>query len=120
MSRGGRGDLAHIVRQAIAAPHDVHIRAQQDDIVLIEIARARVWNLEDGHRCSVRSERVFKASSVDAGAPQPQDGKSVAADAILDRRTIVEPDVRQPRAGPCGRTVLAEEMLRSARNIADD
>ena len=38
MSRGGRGELTHIVRQAIAAPHDVHIRPQQDDIVLIEIA----------------------------------------------------------------------------------
>src|SRR5207302_10620565 len=59
------------------------------------------------------------SSGVGSGAAEPQDGIAVG-NPVLGRWAIVEQHVRQARARPRRWAILAEEMLRSARNVADD
>src|SRR6266700_2797940 len=73
MPGGGRGYLSHVVRQAVAAPYDVHVGAEQQDIVLIDLAHGIVGDVEHFDRGTAGLDRLFEPRGVRARAAAPQD-----------------------------------------------
>src|SRR5579864_5474472 len=114
-----RRDLGGNFRRRVATPDHVQVRPQQDQVVAVNVASNAVGHVEHGHRRAARADGAFERAGVNLAAAELEDGIAVA-DAVLYRRAVVEPDVRQPRAGPGGRLVFAEQMLRPAGDVADD
>ena len=69
MSRHDRRKLPGIIRQAIAAPGDVHVGPQQDEIAAIDLARRGVGNVEHAQRRAKRGERLFQRRHVSRDWP---------------------------------------------------
>ena len=63
--------------------------------------------------------RLRQPAHIRSALAELQDRVAVG-NAILERHAILEPDMRQPGAGPCGRLIGTEKMLRAAGNVADD
>jgi hypothetical protein len=66
MPGGQRGEPCRIVRQCVAAPHDVQVRAHQDEIVAVGVAGVGVGKVE---------QRIRRARAANAlpGAPTSAD-----------------------------------------------
>src|SRR5262249_50427033 len=112
-------DGVDVVAKTVATPDDMHVGSQQDDIVLIEIARGRVGDVERADRRAVGSNGALERAGVGRAAAEAKHRIAVA-DLVLDRCSVLKPDMRQPRAGPRRGPVFAKQMLRSARNVAND
>src|SRR5437868_5243844 len=94
----------------------MQVRPQQNDIAMIKIARGGIRDLERRHRRAMGLYRVLETARVGVRVSEPQDGVALR-DAVLNRRPVVEPDMRQSPAGPCRRMIFAEQMLWPARNV---
>src|SRR5687767_5126583 len=106
MSGDPRGDFRGIRGHAIAAPGDVHIGSQQDEIEAVEIARYRIANIEHGERrlhCPLQRRYIL--------VPEAKQRIAARRDAILDRDVTVEPHLRQARTRPRGGNVSAEVIF---------
>jgi len=96
---GGNGrNLRRILGGSIAAPDHVQIGAHQNEIAFVDVPRACVAGLDHRHRRAARAKRILQSARIYLGAAEPQDGVTVR-DTVLDRSAVVEPDMRQPRAG---------------------
>src|SRR5262249_18353170 len=82
-------------------------------------ARNLVRNLEDADRCLVLTQRRSQRRGVGSVPIQLEDREAILRDMILYGRAVVEPDMRQPRTRPSGRLVGAEQVLGTARYVAD-
>ena len=78
-----------------------------------------IRHVEHRHRRAARADGALQSVCIGLGAAELEDRVAVG-NAVLHRRAVVEPDMRQPRAGPGGRLIVAKQMLRPARHVADD
>src|ERR1700736_78109 len=105
---GGEGrDLRRFVGRRIAAPYHVQIGPHQDEVVSVNLTRHPIGNVEHPHRRTTPADRGFKAARVLFGAAELEDRIAVG-NAILDRRAVIEPNMRQPRARPSGWLIFPE------------
>src|SRR3981081_1012827 len=98
-------------RQAVASPHDVEVRTHQDVVEAVDVARRAWFDVENGERCADGRECRIERRRVGAALPQPHQRVAVP-DAIMDRQTGLEPDMRQPGAGPGCRHVSLDLVRR--------
>ena len=107
---------AHIGRHRIAAPGDVHVRPQQQQVEAVDLSR-RV--ARRGRRPRRAARRFRRRRARNGALPRGRCGAAgqrvAAADQILHGPALSEPDMRQPRAGPGRRAVLDEIVLRRPR-----
>src|SRR6185503_17980296 len=79
-----------------------------------------ILDFKNADRSGAAGDGLCQSGDIGVAPPELQNRKSFRRDSILDRRTIVQPNVRKPRARPRGRFVFAEPMLGTAWNVADD
>src|SRR5882672_2759163 len=118
ISGRARRELLRLRRSAVAAPDDVQVGAQQNQVDAVEVADRLIGNIQDLERRAVGLHRLFQAGILPGAAEAKQ--RVAAADAVLQGDVALEPDMRQARAGPGCRQVFAEQGLGPARLLADD
>ena len=103
----------------IATPDHMQIGPYQDEVVAVNFARGSVGKLEHRHWRAARAYRSREPTWIGFGAAQFEHRVAVW-NAVLDRRAVVEPDMRQPRAGPSRRLIFPKQVFGAARNVTND
>ena len=116
-----RGKPSGVFRRRVAAPGDVHVGAQQQQVVSVNVARA-----PGRRRVSVSNGAPSRAHRALRGRQCPRPSRQAAAACSRPRSDpgsgvpSADPYVRQPRARPRGRNVFPKEMLRATGLLPDD
>ena len=115
--RGNRRHLRRVFGHSVTTPDHVQVRANENEIVAIDIAGDAIRHVEELDRRAARTNGAFEPAGVGFTAAELEDRITIG-NAVLQRRAVVEPDMRQPRARPRGRLIVAEQMLGTARYVA--
>ena len=89
----------------IAAPDHMEIGSEQQYVATVDIARDLILDFKNADWSGTAGDGLCQSGNVGLAPPKLQNGKSVRRNAILDRRTVVQPDMRKPRARPRGRLI---------------
>src|SRR5882724_6471215 len=114
-----RRQFSGALGRVIAAPDDVHVGTKQNQISLVDRARRFACNMQHAKRSRPHAKRLFQSSSF-VSAVQTEQGVTHIRNSILDRRTVLQPNMWQPCSWPSGWPVVPEQVLGTARNIVDD
>ena len=95
--RRQRGQSHRIIRQPVAAPNDMQVRAQQQKVAAIDIARPVLVDIENGKWRSADGKGTRQRRAVCLCTGQTQKRVAVA-DAVMQRDAVGKPDMGQPRA----------------------
>src|SRR5437879_3332937 len=106
-------------RRLIAAPDDVQVRPQQDEIVAVNIARRAAGDVENVEGGAIRREGPSQRRRIRPGGAEAKQ-RVARPQAILQGGVAVEPDVRQTGTRPGGWHILARQVLGPARLLPDD
>jgi hypothetical protein len=90
-----RGQPIRLIRRAIPAPDDMHVRSEQQNVAAIEVAGRHPGGVNNVERRSVSRKGALEPAGVRPRAAQPQQ-RVAMAEMVLQRRAVVEPDMRQP------------------------
>ena len=99
MPRRNRRQLCG-VRQIIAAPDDVQIGAQQQEVVAIDLARTCIGNIEDSERRAIARKSPCQQRTIGRGAGKAKERVAVT-NPVVQRHTVGKPDVRQLFCAVC-------------------
>src|SRR6516162_4628430 len=110
MAGGGRRNSSWVLLGGIATPDHMQIGPYQDEVVAVNFARGSIGKLEHRHWRAARAQRGREPTWIGFGAAQFEHRVAVW-NAVLDRRAVVEPDMRQPRAGPSRRLIFPKEVF---------
>src|SRR3984893_8406483 len=114
-----RRQFRGIIGRGITAPDHMHVRTKQDQISLEDRARRFACNVQHAKRRRPAAKRLFQSRSF-VSPVQAKQSVAYVRNSILDRRAVLQPNMRQPCSWPTGRPVLSEQVLGTARNIVDD
>src|SRR5713226_7103526 len=114
-----RRQFSGIVRRVVTTPDDMHVGTKQDQISLVDRARRFTRNRQHAKRSRPPTKCRFQSSRF-VSTIQAKQGVTNVRNSILDRRTIIQPNMWQPCSWPTGRPVVPEQVLGTARNIVDD
>src|SRR5436189_6308614 len=92
IARGGRRDPRRIVWRRSTAPDHMQIGPHQNEIASIDLSRGGIGNLHHRHGRTTRAKRRLKCACTRVRAAKLEDGVAFA-DAVLDRRAVIEPDL---------------------------
>src|SRR6266436_5351091 len=109
-----RRQFSGIVRRVVTAPDDMHVGTKQEQISLVDRARRFARNMQHAKRSRPPTKCRFVSTI------QAKQGVTNVRNSILNRRTIIQPNMWQPGSWPTGRPVVPEQVLGTARNIVDD
>ena len=119
MAGGDGGQGVWVLWGAIAPPDDVHVGAQQQEIMAVHGAWSFIRDVEHAYRCAVEAECCGETGGVGLLTAEPEDRIAIG-DPVLNGGSVIEEHMGQARARPRGRMVLPEQVLWSARNVVDD
>src|SRR5712664_3240474 len=97
----------------------MHVGAKQDQIPLVGRARWFAFNMQHAERSGPGAKRPFQSRCL-VSAIQAKQGVTHVRNSILDRRAILQPNMRQPCSWPTGRPVVLVQVLGTTRNIVND
>jgi hypothetical protein len=119
LAGGEPGEIVWSIPEAIAAPGDVQVGPQKDEVQAVEIAGDRIRDVEHLERRPERFESLLLGRGILARPAEAQE-REACTDAVLEGNVALEPDVRQARARPGRGPIFAEVIRRPARLFADD
>src|ERR1700730_9075777 len=108
-----------IVRRVVTTPDDMHVGTKQDQISLVDRVRRFARNMQHAKRSRPPTKCRFQSSRF-VSTIQAKQGVTHVRNSILDRRTVLQPNMWQTCSWPTGRPVVAEQALGTARNVVDD
>src|SRR6185312_3851642 len=114
-----RGQFCRIIRQPVAAPHDMQVRAQKQKVAAVDIARPVLIDVENGKGRPAHGKGTRQGRAVCLRTGQTQKRVAVA-DAVMQRNAVGQPDMGQPRAWPAGRLVFHEIGRRPLARFGPD
>src|SRR6476646_9550210 len=114
-----RRQFSGIVRRVVTAPDDMHVGTKQDQISLVDRSCRFARNMHHAKRSRPPTKCHFQSRRF-VSTIYAKQGVTNVRNSILDRCTIIQPNMWQPGSWPTGRLVMPEQMLRTARNIVDD
>src|SRR5712671_979460 len=116
---GQRRQFSGILGQVIAAPNDVHVGANQNQISLVDRARRPAGKLQHAERHRPSAKRLFQRSRF-VSAVEVKQSVTQVRNSILDWCTVLQPNMWQSCSWPTGRLVIPKQVLGSARDVVDD
>src|SRR5436305_2248362 len=82
-------------------------------------ARRFACNMQHAERSRPAAKRLFQSRNF-VSAVQAKQRVTHVRNSILDWRTVLQPNMRQPCSWPTGRPVVPEQVLGTAWSIVDD
>ena len=106
----GDGDqAAGVIGRLVTPPDDMQIRTDEDWVSPVDAAGRMPLNQDDLERNAARSERRLDGSALRT-VGEAQEREAEERHTVLHRRSVAEPEVRQPRVWPRGAGIL-EQIL---------
>src|SRR4029077_1163459 len=99
----------------------VHVGPQQQEVAAVDFARALVVDVEGLQRRADRPKCAREGARVSARAAEANEAIAVTiADAVLHCVSVVEPHMREPRAGPGAWAGAQDIRLRPVTSLRCD
>ena len=97
-------DSTMVGSNRVAAPDNMQIGSNQNQVVTINLSSRIAFDLKDVELCAKLRKGLTKCRQGFVVSTKTDEGE-FAANSIVQCLAVVEPDVGQSRAGPCRRLV---------------
>src|SRR5262245_46840581 len=99
MPGGDSRKLLRIFRRTMAAPHNVQIRAHEQELVTVDVTRMLLFDVEHMQRRTGCTQCPFERRRIPSSSPQAQE-RIALAQLVVQCAAVPQPHVRQSRPWP--------------------